>query len=161
MNLPAAKLPKSDPLVIWASLLGVGWLPRAPGTWGSLAAVGLWWWLLADLAWWWQLLVIGVYFVTGWLSAALISRRYQIDDAGEIVADEVAGMWLALVWVPQSWWLVAVAFVLFRLLDVLKPGPIGWLDRNIHGGLGVMLDDLLAGVLVAGAMLGLLTVLGL
>lgn len=161
MNLPAAKLPKSDPLVIWASLLGVGWLPRAPGTWGSLAAVGLWWWLLADLAWWWQLLVIGVYFVTGWLSAALISRRYQIDDAGEIVADEVAGMWLALVWVPQSWWLVAVAFVLFRLLDVLKPGPIGWLDRNIHGGLGVMLDDLLAGVLVAGAILGLLTVLGL
>ncbi|MEQ9452866.1 MAG: phosphatidylglycerophosphatase A [Pseudomonadales bacterium] len=161
MNLPAAKLPKSDPLVIWASLLGVGWLPRAPGTWGSLAAVGLWWWLLADLAWWWQLLVIGVYFVTGWLSAALISRRYQIDDAGEIVADEVAGMWLALVWVPQSWWLVAIAFVLFRLLDVLKPGPIGWLDRNIHGGLGVMLDDLLAGVLVAGAMLGLLTVLGL
>ena len=58
-------------------------------------------------------------------------------------------MWLALAFLPPIWWLVLLAFGLFRLLDILKPGPIGWLDREVKGGLGVMLDDLLAGGVVA------------
>lgn len=57
-------------------------------------------------------------------------------------------MWLALTFLPPLWWLVLLAFALFRLLDILKPGPIGWLDREVKGGLGVMLDDLLAGAVV-------------
>ena len=112
-------------------------------------AVVFWWFILAGLPWFIQLLIVALYFASGWLASAIVARRYQVDDASEIVADEVAGMWLALIFVPQIWWGALLAFGLFRCLDILKPGPIGWLDRNVHGGLGVMLDDLLAGAVIA------------
>ena len=93
-----------------------------------------------------------MYFFSGWWCSYLIARRYGVDDAGQIVADEVVGMWLALALLPAIWWLAALAFMLFRWLDIAKPGPIGWLDREVKGGLGVMLDDVAAGA-VAGIVL--------
>ena len=93
-------------------------------------------------------MICAAYFISGWVCSTLVTRTFGVDDASEIVADEVAGMWLALAFLPTLWWLVLLAFALFRLLDILKPGPIGWLDREVKGGLGVMLDDLLAGAVV-------------
>ena len=132
--------------VFWASLAGVGFLRPSPCTWGSAAALLLWWFSLAHLLWWQQALVCGVYFLLSWWTCERICQRYGLKDASELVADEVAGLWLALIFVPKIWWLALLAFALFRLLDIAKPGPIGWLDRNTQGGLGVMLDDMLAGL---------------
>ena len=94
----------------------------------------------------------GFYFFIGWLCSSLITKRYGVADAPEIVADEIAGMWLALALLPQVWGLALAAFALFRWLDIVKPGPVGWLDREVKGGLGVMLDDVVAG-LITGTVL--------
>lgn len=99
-----------------------------------------------------QLVIVAAYFVLGWWVSERITRRYAVSDAPEIVADEVAGMWLALVFAPQSVLWVGIGILAFRILDIAKPGPIGWLDRNLKGGLGVMLDDMLAGLLVCGLL---------
>ncbi len=138
-----------DPALAWATGLGVGFLKPAPGTWGSAAAALFWWFFLAPLAVWIQLLVCAGYFLTAWWACAQVGRRYGVHDAGEVVADEVVGMWLALAFAPHSLLAVILAFAVFRLLDVAKPGPIGWLDRSVSGGLGVLLDDVLAGALTA------------
>ena len=137
------------PEVFWASGLGLGFLRPAPGTWGSAGAVVVWWLFLAEFDPLIQMLICAAYFVSGWVCSTLVTRTFGVDDASEIVADEVAGMWLALAFLPPIWWLVLLAFALFRLLDIVKPGPIGWLDREVKGGLGVMLDDVLAGAVVA------------
>ena len=142
-----------DPYVIWSSLFGVGLLPRAPGTWGSIAAALIWWWTLADLHQLVQALLIVAYFLLSWWAAHVVGRKYKVADASLIVSDEVAGMWVALLMAPRLWWVVVLAFVIFRILDIVKPGPIGWLDRNVKGGLGVMLDDLAAGLITALAVL--------
>jgi phosphatidylglycerophosphatase A len=81
-----------------------------------------------------------------------VLRHSEVKDAPWIVVDEVAGQWLALLMAPRAWWAVTVAFVLFRLLDIAKPGPIGWLDRELSGGWGVMADDLLAGVVACAVL---------
>ncbi len=123
-----------------------------PGTWGSAAAVLLWWWLLADLTIAMQLLITCVYFLVSWYCCERVIGRLSLQDEPQIVADEVAGMWLALIAVPASWpWMLA-AFGLFRFFDIAKPGPVGWLDKRLHSGLGIMADDLLAGAL-AGLLL--------
>ena len=108
----------------------------------------MWWWWLSDQPVWLQLGVCAVYFCSGWWCSQRITAQFGVDDAAEIVADEVAGMWLALALLPQIWWLAVLAFLGFRWLDIAKPGPIGWLDREVKGGLGVMLDDVLAGAVV-------------
>jgi len=134
--------------------MGLGLLPGAPGTWGSLGALALWWWVLAAWPVWQQAVLVIAYFFSGWWCSTRIAVRYGIQDAGQIVADEIVGMWLALLLLPTNPWLALAAFVLFRVFDILKPGPIGWLDREVKGGLGVMLDDLVAGG-VAGLLVAL------
>lgn len=138
--------------VFWASGFGLGFIPFAPGTWGSVGGLLAWWWLLAELPVNIQLLICAAYFATGWWCSHRISRRFQIADAPQIVADEIVGVWLALALLPKIWWLALLAFALFRLLDIAKPGPIGWLDREVKGGFGVMADDVLAGI-VSGTVL--------
>ena len=143
----------SDPALLWASFLGVGYLKPAPGTWGSVAAVIVWWFLLSPLDVLVQLTIALGYFLTGWWTSSVITQRYGVDDAPQIVADEVVGMWLALALLPPVWWVALLALALFRFLDIYKPSLIGWLDREVKGGLGVMLDDVLAGVVTAALML--------
>lgn len=150
---PARLAPRQwrDPAVLVASGLGSGFIRPAPGTWGSLAAVVLWWVLLSELPWPVQAAVVAVTFVVGVALAGYLARRYGVHDDPAIVIDEFAGQWLALLAVPPEPLAVACAFALFRLLDIRKPGPVGWADRR-PGGLGVMLDDLLAGGLVAAVL---------
>lgn len=122
---------------------GAGLSPRAPGTVGSLAAIPLYALLsLSPAFWYWAW--VGVALVAGVWICGVAGRALGVADHGGIVWDEIAAMLLVLPFAPPGWpgWLAA--FVLFRVFDILKPWPIGWLDRRVEGGLGVMLDDVLA-----------------
>jgi len=140
-----------DPVLLLAFGLGSGLAPRAPGTWGSLVALALSPLLLmlpAALAW--GLLAIAV--VGGIFLCDAASRRLGVDDHPGIVWDEFAGLWLTLLLAPAGWLFGILGFFLFRILDIVKPWPIRWLDRRCKGGFGVMIDDLVAG-LAAGLLL--------
>ena len=140
-----------------ATLLFCGLSPVAPGTVGSLAALILGWLLhqsagLALFALGWALIS-----ALGWWAIDAQTRATGAHDASEYVIDELSGQWIALLPVlmvaPASLPMLAAAFILFRLFDITKPGPIGWADRQ-EGAFFVMLDDILAG-LAAALLIGL------
>ncbi len=146
------------PAMLVATVCGIGLLPKAPGTWGSLAALPLAWLLYGLGGPMAVLLAVVLVFFAGWWAAAALARRGGDHDPGHIVIDEVAGQLVVLAVIPADALLYAVSFALFRLFDITKPAFIGWADREVKGGLGVMLDDLLAGVcgaLVIHAVMGL------
>jgi phosphatidylglycerophosphatase A len=155
---PAVPLLRSDALI--ATWFGVGLIPGAPGTWGSLAALpcaaGLQLlggpWLLAGAT--------GLVSLAGLWASGRYAAALATGDPGVVVVDEVAGQWLALLPLPLDLWWFAAAFVLFRLFDIAKPWPIGWLDRRLSGGLGIMADDLAAGVAAGALAYALLLALG-
>ncbi|WP_421709591.1 phosphatidylglycerophosphatase A [Algihabitans sp.] len=125
-----------------ATWFGAGLLPKAPGTWGSLAALPF----AAAIVWLggpWALLAAAVLlFLVGiWASAKYAGSR---ADPGEVVVDEVVAQWLVIFPVALDLKLYLLAFVTFRVADILKPWPANWADRRIKGGLGIMLDDILA-----------------
>ena len=131
-----------------ASGLGAGFAPAAPGTAGSLLALVLGAALLQAPAWALPLAIAAATFGGLWA----VKRAGGEDDPGWIVIDEVAGQWIALLALPRATLPgLAAAFVLFRLLDILKPGPVGWADRQ-EGAAGVMADDLIAGAIAAGIL---------
>jgi len=134
------------PVTLIATCFGVGLLPKAPGTWGSLVALPLGWGLA--MAGGGRLLLVAamICFVVGWWAAREYIGRTDVEDPPEVVIDEVAGQWLVLAAAPLDPVAYGVAFLLFRLFDIWKPGPIGQADRNFSGGMGVMLDDILAGL---------------
>jgi phosphatidylglycerophosphatase A len=127
-----------------ASAGGVGFFPWAPGTAGSFVALLLGCLILA-FGGHWLLLILAVIATFGGIRA--IRAAAATDDPGWVVIDEVAGQWLTLLGLLHVTWVGAiVAFALFRLLDILKPGPIGWADR-MNSPTGIMLDDVIAGIL--------------
>lgn len=124
--------------------LGSGLSPYAPGTFGTLVAVPLYL-LLAQLPPWAYAACVMAAFALGvWLCAS-VSRDLRVHDPGGIVWDEFVGYWITMFMLPVRWEWILAGFLLFRLLDIWKPWPIRWIDRNVRGGLGVMLDDVLAG----------------
>ncbi|RDS82480.1 phosphatidylglycerophosphatase A family protein [Dyella psychrodurans] len=128
---------------------GSGLAPVAQGTFGSLAAI-LPWLLLRHLSLPINVLVIVIGFVIGVIACDIAGRSLGVDDHRSLVWDEFVGQWIALLpALLAPWWIVVAAFVLFRFFDVLKPWPIRWLDRHVKDGLGVMLDDVLAGAIAA------------
>ncbi|TAN06111.1 MAG: phosphatidylglycerophosphatase A [Rhodanobacteraceae bacterium] len=129
-----------------ATALGTGLSPKAPGTAGSLVALLPWWFLLRGLPIGWYVLVLIVGFLIGVWACEVSDRRLGMHDQGALVWDEVIGMWITLLVAPTAWWWMFVGFALFRLFDIWKPWPVRWADRRVHGGLGVMLDDVAAGV---------------
>lgn len=136
---------------------GVGLLPKAPGTWGSLAALPFAWVILTWCSSVWALPAAALVVMTAgiWASNIYI-KKSNIHDPGHIVVDEVAGQWIVLLplgqnFKPEEW---VLAFLLFRLFDVWKPWPIRLADARIKGGFGVMFDDILAGVAGAAVMIG-------
>jgi phosphatidylglycerophosphatase A len=135
--------------------LGAGLLPYAPGTWGTLVAVPIYL-LLSPLTTPVYLSVVALLFGLGVWACGTVGRDLGVHDHSAIVWDEVVGYLVAVTGIPADWrWMVA-GFVLFRLFDILKPWPIRVIDRRLKGGLGVMLDDVAAGVatlvLLHGAM---------
>ena len=144
-----ARLDLRHPATLVATCFGAGLLPWAPGTAASALALPAAWLLrshtgaiglaAATLA----VIVVGVW------AAGACERRSGTRDSPAIVIDEVAGQWIALLLVPADPAAYGIGFVLFRLFDVVKPWPIGPIDRTVKGGLGVMLDDVVAGVFAA------------
>ncbi len=135
----------SSPVHFLAFGFGSGLSPKAPGTIGTLVAIPLYL-LLANLPLWSYLLAVLLISVAGIWLCGESSRRLGVHDHGGIVWDEFAGFLLTMTAAPQEWWWVVIGFGLFRLFDIWKPWPVSMADRKVHGGLGIMLDDLLAGV---------------
>lgn len=143
-----------------ATWFGAGLLPKAPGTWGSLAALPFAWVILRYGGMWWLLAAIILVFLVGWWASQIYVGRSGEADPGAVVIDEVAGQWLTLLpAAPGVWWHWALGFALFRFFDIVKPWPVGWADRRLKGGFGVMVDDVIAGI-YAGVLLYLLMILG-
>lgn len=152
MKLRAAALPLWRPECWLATWFGSGLMPVAPGTWGSLAALPFAW-IIAWVGGVWALAAATLAIsLIGWWSAGAYARASDRDDPGDVVIDEVAGQWLVLLPAGTDIGLFALGFVLFRLLDITKPWPARWADRTIHGGLGIMLDDLIVAVYGAPAV---------
>ena len=129
--------------------LGSGLAPVAQGTFGSLAAI-LPWLLLREVSLPLNLLVIVLGFALGVWACGMAGRALGVDDHRALVWDEFVGLWIALLpALLAPWWAVVIGFALFRLFDVWKPWPIRVLDRRLKGGLGVMVDDVVAGVFAA------------
>ncbi len=122
-----------------------GYLPKAPGTWGSAVGVLLWL-LIGRMELIPYLTVVGILFIVGVFSAGAAEKIVDRGDPELVVIDEIAGQLIALTAVPFHPVPVVLGFLLFRFFDILKPFPIGWIDRHLHGGLGIMLDDLVAGL---------------
>ena len=149
----AARTVFTDPVNFLAFGFGTGLAPVAPGTAGSLPGVLLFW-LTLDFGLYVQLTVAAVLVVAGVWICGESARRIGVHDHGGIVWDEIAGMYLTLMAAPLTpiGWLAA--FVLFRVMDIVKPWPIRDLDHRLGGGVGIMLDDLVA-ALYAAVVLGL------
>lgn len=144
-----------SPSLLLAFGFGSGCSPWAPGTMGTLAALPLAV-LLLQLPLLWYCLVILLAAALGVWLCQRASDELEVHDHGGIVWDEFVGLWITFIAVPAEWpWLLA-GFALFRLFDIIKPWPISYLDRQVHGGLGIMLDDILAGVLAALCLQGLI-----
>ncbi|MDE0538203.1 MAG: phosphatidylglycerophosphatase A [Rhodospirillales bacterium] len=142
--------------LIW-TWFGFGLLPKAPGTWGSLAALPFAWFICSYGGYQILLLATAVIFAVGVWMSGIAAAESGAEDPGEVVIDEVAGQWLTLVVVPPDFLLYAAGFVLFRVFDIWKPWPVSWVDRKLKGGLGIMADDILAGVYAAVILLALKT----
>ncbi|MGA9342987.1 MAG: phosphatidylglycerophosphatase A [Rhodanobacteraceae bacterium] len=138
----------SDPAGWIASGFGAGLSPVVSGTVGSAVAL-LPYLALRLLSTPMYLLVVAVAFALGIWVSAIIVQRLGVADPGVIVWDEFVGQWITLAFAPFEWRWIVVGFFLFRLFDVWKPWPVSWADRRLKGGLGVMLDDVFAGVYAA------------
>lgn len=135
-----------------ATGFGAGLLPKAPGTWGSLLALPLAWAIRAEFGVEGLSLAIMILFVVGWWAAALYDRLSERKDPGEVVVDEIVGQWIVLLAAPLEILHYALAFVLFRAADILKPWPVNLADRKMGGGLGIMFDDILAALYALAGM---------
>lgn len=151
---PAGRKTGHKTLWAWtvATWFGAGLLKPAPGTWGSLAAVALWalfaWGTHATPTALWIALLAGIVvsIALGVPAATIAARESGREDPGFVVVDEVAGQWIALLFVPPLWTNALLALLFFRFFDILKPWPIRRLEA-LPEGTGIMLDDLAAGVL--------------
>jgi phosphatidylglycerophosphatase A len=123
--------------------VGVGYIPFAPGTWGSAVGLIVWWLLPASA--WWQGVAIVASFAAGSWAAGVAERHFGRTDPGQVVIDEVMGMLVTLWMNPVGWRGAIVAFLLFRAADIVKPFPANRLEK-LHGGIGVMADDAMAAV---------------
>ncbi|MFK7865846.1 MAG: phosphatidylglycerophosphatase A [Alphaproteobacteria bacterium] len=132
-----------------AILWPAGKSPYMPGTVGSLVAMGIAYFLMPALGqfWFWIAVLISALF--GWLCAEIHERSTGKHDDKSVVIDELSGLWLCYAFFDPSLYVLIAGFILFRFFDILKPWPIGWVDRNIKGAFGTMLDDWLAGLAAA------------
>ena len=132
----------------WIALgLGSGLSPKAPGTLGSLVAVILWWFLYSHLPLPFQLATIVAGFFVGVIVSNWMIEKTGVQDPGFIVWDEFIGQWIALILLPKTLLWYVLGFVVFRLFDIVKRGPVGWADKRFKGGFGVMFDDVIAGLM--------------
>ena len=138
-----------DPWAFVATGFGCGLVPLVPGTVGSVLGVAVWLFVLADQDVYTRAAAALAAFFAGVLIVDRVVKRHRLGDAPAIVLDEIVGVWFALLFVPMSSGWVAAAFVLFRIADIAKPWPVSWADTRVKGGLGIMADDLVAGLMAS------------
>jgi len=138
----------SNPVHLLAVGFGSGLIKPAPGTWGTLAAVPL---FLAIASFvgtgsmaYFSFLVVS--FGVGVYLCGKAAKDAGVHDHGSIVWDEFVGFWITMMLIPITWQNILIGFLLFRVFDILKPWPIKLLDKHVHGGFGIMIDDVLAGI---------------
>ncbi|WP_257292455.1 phosphatidylglycerophosphatase A [Endozoicomonas sp. ONNA1] len=134
-----------NPVHFFAFGLGSGLSPVAPGTFGTVAAIPFYL-MFQYLPLWNYFLVLVVSIVLGIWLCGKTSKDLGVHDHPGIVWDEFVGYWITMLAAPCGWEWVLTGFILFRIFDIWKPWPIGWLDKKVHGGLGIMIDDIVAGI---------------
>lgn len=133
-----------NPLHILAFGFGSGLSPKAPGTFGTLAAIPVFL-IINNFNLFIYLIVLSIIIVSGIKICDVASKDLGVHDHPGIVWDEFAGFLITMIAVPSTWQTILIGFVLFRFFDIVKPWPIGWLDKKVSGGFGIMLDDIVAG----------------
>lgn len=131
-----------------ATMFGVGFSPKAPGTVATLATIPIFM-LLSLTGPIIYMIVLLLLVIVGIIASEIYEQDKGSHDSQEIVIDEVVGYLITMVWLPLTWQAILIGFVLFRLLDITKPLLIGYLDKKIQGGLGVMADDIVAGIIAS------------
>ena len=139
----------SDPWHFLALGCGSGLSPKMPGTMGSLAAIPFYF-LFIQAGHWIYLGLVLLAIPFGIYLCQRVADDLKIKDPACIVWDEFVGMWITLFMLPDAWYWLPIGFALFRFFDIVKPWPIDWLDKNLAGGYGIMLDDVVAGLVSLG-----------
>ena len=132
-------------IIIIATGFYSGYLPKAPGTWGSLVGLVLFF-LLHSLNLEMYLAVVAGIFFVGTFAAGEAEKIMDRQDPGLVVIDEIVGILVTMIAVPATPLTMVLGFILFRIFDIFKPFPISLVDQRFHGGLGIMLDDIVAGI---------------
>lgn len=154
MNKHHAREIFRNPIYLLAYGFGSGLIPRGPGTAGTLVGVIVYL-LLTSLSVWLYGVITVLLFALGVFVSGHTARKLGVEDPGAVNWDELVGYLVTMSAVPhhlntpEAWLWILLGFVLFRIFDIFKPWPIRWLDRNVKGGLGIMLDDVAAGVISA------------
>ncbi|MFH4782583.1 phosphatidylglycerophosphatase A [Vibrio diabolicus] len=157
MTNPLSLISLKNPWHLLATGFGSGLSPFIPGTMGTLAAVPFFL-LLAQLPFTAYVIAVLISCVIGIQICQVTSADMKVHDHGSIVWDEFAGFWITMSIVPAlnipltEWKWLITGFILFRFFDMVKPWPIGWLDKRVHGGLGIMVDDIVAGIIAGVAL---------
>lgn len=125
---------------------GSGLSPIAPGTMGTLAAIPVYLLMVLYLPTWLYITLTLLFFIVGIRICQKVSDDLKVHDFSGIVWDEVVGYLITMMFLPVTWELIIIGFFVFRFFDVIKPWPIGWLDKHVSGGFGIMVDDVLAGI---------------
>ena len=151
-DVAKSRLKMSNLWHLLATGFGSGLSPWMPGTMGSIAAIPFWY-LLNMLPQDIYVLILLFGICIGVYLCHRTAKDMGVHDHGSIVWDEFIGMWITLMAIPvNSWQWVLAGFLVFRLFDIWKPWPIRWFDRNVHGGMGIMVDDIVAGIVSAGVL---------
>ncbi len=140
------KLSFFHPISLISTWFGSGLIKFAPGTWGSLAALPFAWGISSYTGPTGLIIASLIAYGVGIWASGQYSTALGKEDPGAVVIDEVAGQWLALAFVPLSPVLFLISFLIFRFFDIVKVFPANWLDKNVKGGLGIMSDDMVAGL---------------
>ncbi len=139
------KLSLSNPVHFLALGFGSGLAAKAPGTFGTIAALPVYL-LVNQFSLEWYLIITLIAAVIGIYLCDKTAKDMGVHDHGAIVWDEVVGLLITLIAAPAGWIWVVIGFLLFRFFDIVKPWPIKWLDSKISGGFGIMIDDVVAGI---------------
>lgn len=127
---------------------GSGLAPKAPGTFGTLAALPIYW-LIQD----WPVAIYLTFVVLAFIAGIWLCQQaadwLNSEDPSGVVWDEIVGYLVAMSYAPAGWQWILIGFVLFRFFDIVKPWPVSLADKKLHGGLGIMLDDVVAGLYAA------------
>jgi phosphatidylglycerophosphatase A len=135
-----------NPVYFIAFGFGSGLMPKAPGTWGTVMAIPIYL-LIAGTPWWMYLSIVALAFILGVYVSQKVSKELGVHDHSGIVWDEIVGYLLTMFLLPTTWLWMVGGFILFRLFDILKPEPIRTIDKQVKGGMGIMLDDVLAAIM--------------